>query len=336
MRIEHLLPFQGVEFNALSRLALDWGGYSQMYNLEAHLKRPVSHYIVNWEECPVSFSGFFDQDFYLARYPDVVQAGMSPLYHFVCHGLAEGRLGLPPSDFARTQGRRAGIGSNIATLLPHCESLGDNCEFGQVMRHFCYERGGLFRWAGSNVKTVIRFLRDPMMDFYRFDDLVPAATGMVMDTSISIGFHSQMKSKETGSGLEFVSSREERERIHEVETQKMAYLASKLVARLKFGNSLFVVKSQSGFGHSSLSRLVQALSVHEGFRSSYLLIVRSTNSQLLVGQIDGPLVDRTINAWVGKFSPSAHADYVQYDEWSLILSKVAGLNLFEPRQAVIS
>lgn len=36
-------------------------------------------------------SGLFDEDYYLNRYLDVKEAGISPLKHFVCHGAIEGR-----------------------------------------------------------------------------------------------------------------------------------------------------------------------------------------------------------------------------------------------------
>ena len=35
--------------------------------------------------------GIFDADYYLRNYPDVINSGMSPLKHFVLHGLSEGR-----------------------------------------------------------------------------------------------------------------------------------------------------------------------------------------------------------------------------------------------------
>jgi hypothetical protein len=35
--------------------------------------------------------GLFDAKFYLAKYPDVAEAGLDPLQHYVLHGAAEGR-----------------------------------------------------------------------------------------------------------------------------------------------------------------------------------------------------------------------------------------------------
>src|ERR1700722_4266971 len=38
-----------------------------------------------------ALAGFFDPDWYVARYPDIVASGNDPLHHFVHHGAAEGR-----------------------------------------------------------------------------------------------------------------------------------------------------------------------------------------------------------------------------------------------------
>ena len=38
-----------------------------------------------------ALSGFFDPDWYLSRYPDIVASGLEPMHHFVHHGAAEGR-----------------------------------------------------------------------------------------------------------------------------------------------------------------------------------------------------------------------------------------------------
>src|SRR6185503_9202335 len=38
-----------------------------------------------------AFSGFFDPEWYTARYPDVIVSGLEPLKHFALYGIAEGR-----------------------------------------------------------------------------------------------------------------------------------------------------------------------------------------------------------------------------------------------------
>jgi GT2 family glycosyltransferase len=61
---------------------------------------PLEHYVIHgvWEGRDPS--PFFDSDWYLAQYPDVADAGMNPLEHYVIHGVWEGR---DPSPFFRLQ-----------------------------------------------------------------------------------------------------------------------------------------------------------------------------------------------------------------------------------------
>ncbi|MDD2893141.1 MAG: hypothetical protein PHF20_04350, partial [Halothiobacillaceae bacterium] len=194
-------------------------------------------------------------------------------------------------------------------------------------------RGGLFRWAGANIKSVIEYIKNPTTDIYQINNLVPATPRMVMDTSISIGFHSAMHSRELDSKLEFIQRMEERIEIHKNEKQKMDYLAERFRQRLKNGKCLFVIKLPNNAHASFVNELVKSLKQHNGFSTSYLLAVRVTESPKLHGTIDEPQKDRTINAWVSHFSPLAHADHVAYSEWKSILSKIASLNLFNSTTA---
>lgn len=60
-------------------------------------------------------SGFFDQEFYLRQNPDVVQAGIDPLEHYVRYGAAEGREPAPWFDtqcYLREQPHIEGKGIN--------------------------------------------------------------------------------------------------------------------------------------------------------------------------------------------------------------------------------
>ncbi|MEW5838397.1 MAG: hypothetical protein AB1717_06160 [Pseudomonadota bacterium] len=315
------------QYSSILKLDLDWSAYSLRYK---PINDPIEHYINNWRSCPVKFDGFFDQNFYLTRYPSLAHGNINPLVHYTNHGIREGRSGFPDIKYKSDVNFDEVNFERIRNLLTHCESLGDNCEFGQVMRYFGHERGGLFRWAGSKTQSIIRFLNNRPSDIFQLENLTPATHNMVMDSSILIGFHSMMKSIKTESGLKFIHPREERENIHINEKQKMDYLADRFFGRLKTGRSLFVIKSQRNLIDLHLGKLIKSLSKHKGFPTSYLLVVRVTEDRLLIGTIDGPHPDRTINAWVSRFAPLAHADQVKYDEWTSILSKIANLNLFTP------
>lgn len=48
----------------------------------------------------IAQSGQFDAPYYLKQNPDVLYSGMDPIYHYVCHGAAEGRKPAPWFDAA--------------------------------------------------------------------------------------------------------------------------------------------------------------------------------------------------------------------------------------------
>lgn len=67
---------------------------------------------------------WLDADWYAQRYPDVAQAGMSPLAHFLRHGMAEGRdpsawLSLSGQAWCRTVAQRGGKPWPLARTLAH-------------------------------------------------------------------------------------------------------------------------------------------------------------------------------------------------------------------------
>lgn len=60
-------------------------------------------------------SGFFDSDFYLRTYPDVHNAGVDPVSHYINHGCAEGRL--PSSNIYSFPGVHNGSAKDIKEVV---------------------------------------------------------------------------------------------------------------------------------------------------------------------------------------------------------------------------
>lgn len=59
---------------------------------------PLQHYLdVGWREGR-NPAPHFDSEFYLENYPDIDEAGTNPFFHYLVAGRAEGRLGQPPRD----------------------------------------------------------------------------------------------------------------------------------------------------------------------------------------------------------------------------------------------
>jgi glycosyltransferase involved in cell wall biosynthesis len=77
--------------------------------------RPFDHYIKQGEALGYAPSARFDPKYYAKRYPDVASAHGGLLKHFVRHGLAEGRTGVPPRYEVACA--TAGIRKNRPTIL---------------------------------------------------------------------------------------------------------------------------------------------------------------------------------------------------------------------------
>jgi hypothetical protein len=73
--------------------------------------------------------------------------------------------------------------------LARLEALGDNCEFGFLLRRLGFEDGMLFRWASIRPQCLLATLRNDFVDLYQFDNLVPAQVGMVRDLHYGIAWH---------------------------------------------------------------------------------------------------------------------------------------------------
>jgi GT2 family glycosyltransferase len=56
---------------------------------------PITHYILKGVNLGFNPSQSFNTNFYINRYPDVLAAGINPLYHFIACGEKEGRLAKP-------------------------------------------------------------------------------------------------------------------------------------------------------------------------------------------------------------------------------------------------
>jgi GT2 family glycosyltransferase len=71
-----------------------------------------------------ALTGFFDPDWYLTRYPDIVASGRKPLQHFVHHGAAEGRNPNRFFDGAWYMAHYPGVASTGQLPLLHYLQIG--------------------------------------------------------------------------------------------------------------------------------------------------------------------------------------------------------------------
>jgi hypothetical protein len=88
----------------------------------------------------------------------------------------------------------------MASELDGFESIGANCEFGYLLRKVGNETLTAFRWTGIlSVEALISALDANLSGIFRFENLVPFNSDMVLDQESRIVWHSQIKSEMIGS-----------------------------------------------------------------------------------------------------------------------------------------
>ncbi len=103
---------------------------------------PLYHYLSSNSYFSCKTSNFFDGDYYLKRYPDVLKSGMNPLVHFLNFGLSEGRQGVETINHTRGSSSIAGpcvdypIDLSVTIIVPVYNAIKEtiNC-VDSIIRH---------------------------------------------------------------------------------------------------------------------------------------------------------------------------------------------------------
>lgn len=248
----------------------DWPSWRERLRAAGmSITRPVSS-----ERREIEDSGLFDAQWYLAQAPDAAVSGLDPIDHYLTYG---GRTGLSPgpefdtawyvsryNDVAAHEinpllhfirfGKKAGRAAKVpaATLFDQFESLGYNCEFGLVQRHFGCETLDLLRFATTPVKGLIPFLRADTNPFLSPDDLeVRTAVWGEYNTFLrpfGFLFHSDVAANSLPP-----------DRVRDHELRRLCFLWRKFSEDLAEGNRIFVFKSGLLMAKTSVDRLLSLL-----------------------------------------------------------------------------
>ncbi len=200
------------------------------------------------------------------------------------------------------------------------ESLGDNCELGFVLRRLGHEGGSLFRWTAIKPPQLLAMLRDGLEDFYRFDDLEPLRTSMVLDRRYGVGWHSEMRCRPEGHRMAFVHDEALRRKTHLRETRKLRYLTSKFLARVRLGGLLHVVKCNAGIDPAAIEGIHARLRDLAGDAPFALLEVRASDDPALAGTVT-ERAPGLLRGFVPGFAPYDAADTGDFACWTAILDR---------------
>jgi hypothetical protein len=219
---------------------------------------PLEHYFyIGWKE-GLSPSPHFDAAWYRAFYNDVGAAGWEPLLHFIRYGRSRGRS-------------QRGIGGSI---FDGFESLGDDCEFGNVQRHFGSNKLGLFRFAATNIDGLIAAFD------HGLDRLISG------DTIEIVREHGEYHTRVAPYGMLFhthvAASTATLDDIKAHEVRRLRLLARKCVEDLEEGHKIFVHKSEK----ISVAKMLELASRLRRCGPNHLLCVPLTRDARRLGKLD--------------------------------------------------
>lgn len=205
-----------------------------------------------------------------------------------------------------------------ASQLLRFESLGDNCEFGFVLRRHGCESGSLFRWASMKPHQLLSMLRASFGGMYAFENLSPLRTNMVLDTAYGIGWHTDLKSVVAGGRLAYRDDDDTRRKVHRREVRKLHYLLSKFTARAKLGGVIFVIKSNDGIAPETLDGVLDRLTALAGHGDFALLEVQASDDPARIGTVERRGAQR-LRGYVSRFASYQKADDIDAEAWTAIL-----------------
>jgi hypothetical protein len=219
---------------------------------------PLEHYFyVGWK-AGRSPSPRFDAAWYRTFYNDVGAAGWEPLLHFIRRGKSRGR-------------RQHGAGGSIYDAF---ESLGDDCEFGNVQRQSGSNKLGLFRFAATTIDGLIAAFDHPLDRLISEDTIeIVRECGEYRTRIVAFDmlFHTHVPTAiSTFADI----------KAHEL--RRLRLLARKFTEDLQDGHKIFVYKS----AQIPVAKMRELASRLQRFGPNHLLCVTLTPDRRKLGTIE--------------------------------------------------
>lgn len=193
-------------------------------------------------------------------------------------------------------------------LLLGFESLGENCEFGLVQRHFKAEPIGLFRWNSTRAETLTEALEHYLAEIgseqYTVMPVIDGVEYFLQDSRWGFGFHTFHTKNEVAFDV-----------LYPRMCKRLRFLRDKFLDDLRSGEKTFVFKSDD-VTLDKLRRLHDALSIE---RRARLICVKQLARAPLPAQMFGGDVYRIEESlyvgYVKRFGLVWPQRDLQFDDW---------------------
>ncbi len=198
--------------------------------------------------------------------------------------------------------------ARLKRLMMKFESLGDNCEFGLVQRHFGAEPLGLFRFAGLRPETQVDLIQE------KFERLGDPAHSFVKETPDDYVIEDDRGLYEMHTFLRRNDIEPDKLRVQQI--KRIDFLKRKIIEDLEAGEKIFVCKdSKFPITDELLSKISNAMAA---YGPGLLLGIRVADAQNPRGSLVR-LADRIVIGHIGVMWGNNDGAESDFESWQSIL-----------------